>query len=557
MQIATQALTKKKIAFFLCIIIMISLVFKFYFLDFSIPIESDGYNFALRAIAYGNGDWGVNPKQNPGWPLILSPFFLLVNSNDFLDYSNTIRVIGMGLATFAILPMYLLGRKFFNEKYSLVAASLFAFEPHLNRWSVFGFAEPLYILIMIGSFYFILNNNTKLVYLSFALVGLLWWARFNGVVMLIVISIIFFINFRKSPKLIKKYLICIIIFFLVVSPILVQRYIQYEDPFYFYTAQNLFFDEDYETYGFGGIEPSGNLTAFNYIQEKGLGKFIDKFVLTGFYKISEGLVKINFPFLIFLIPFGILFSLRVFDQDKKYVRANWILILITIGSSVIPYAVVQEKRFLFPLYPFLILFCVIPIQRITEYGLSTFSFSKKQKKIFLVIVLVIVLVLAMIFTLRYEKPDVIEVQEKMEFIRILENQISGGIIGSAYTLDYYHQVIIEEPPGIFKTVKINREREPYQGFPYNVGNIEPWGATGKSMEELILFAEQNKIEYLAINEKKTSHKFLDDVYQNEAKYQYLTRIFDSENLGFKKFKVKVFEIDYEKFHEFTNLKYLP
>jgi len=557
MQITIQALTKKKIAFFLGIIIMISLVFKFYFVDFSVPLIFDSFTFILNAIAYSNGDFAVIPKQNPGWPLIVSPFFLLVDSNDFLDYSNTISVIGVGIATFTIIPMYLLGRKFFNEKYSLVAASLFAFEPHLNRWSALGFAEPLYILIMIGSFYFILNNNTKFVYLSFALAGLLWWARLNGVVMLIVISIIFFINFRKSPKLIKKYLICIIIFFLVVSPILVQRYIQYEDPFYYYTAQNLFFDEDYETYGFGGIEPSGNLTAFNYIQEKGLDKFIDKFVLTGFYKISEGLVKINFPYLIILIPFGILFSLRAFDQDKKYVRANWVLILITIGSLVLPYAVVPEKRFLFPLYPFLILFCVIPIQRITEYGLNTFSFSNKQKKIFLVIVLVIILVLAMIFTLRYEKPDVIEVQEKMELSRILEDKLSGRIMGSAYTLEYHNIVVIEEPPGIFKTVKINRDREPYQGFPYNVGNVEPWATRGKSMEELILFAEQDKAKYLAINEKKTSPKFLEDVYQNEAKYQYLTRIYDSENLGFKKFKVIVFEIDFEKFHEHVNIKHLP
>jgi len=50
--------------------------------------------------------------------------------------------------------MYILARKFFNEKYSLVAASLFAFEPHLNRWSSLGFTEPLNILVLIGSFHF-------------------------------------------------------------------------------------------------------------------------------------------------------------------------------------------------------------------------------------------------------------------------------------------------------------------------------------------------------------------------------------------------------------------
>ena len=34
-----------------------------------------------------------------------------------------------------------------------------------------------------------------------------------------------------------------------------------------------------------------------------------------------------------------------------------------------------------------------------------------------------------------------------------------------------------------------------------------------------------------------------------SQYPYLKKIFDSDEFGFKKLKIKVFEINYEKFHE--------
>ena len=35
----------------------------------------------------------------------------------------------------------------------------------------------------------------------------------------------------------------------------------------------------------------------------------------------------------------------------------------------------------------------------------------------------------------------------------------------------------------------------------------------------------------------------------QASVPYLKKIFDSDKFGFKKLKIKVFEINYEKFHE--------
>ena len=95
--------------------------------------------------------------------------------------------------------VYLLGRKFFNEKYSIVVAALFAFEPHLNYNSGFGLTEPFYHLAIIGAFYFVLNKNTKFIIPSLILAGIIWWTRFNGITFFIILIIIYLITRRKSP----------------------------------------------------------------------------------------------------------------------------------------------------------------------------------------------------------------------------------------------------------------------------------------------------------------------------------------------------------------------
>jgi hypothetical protein len=38
----------------------------------------------------------------------------------------------------------------------------------------------------------------------------------------------------------------------------------------------------------------------------------------------------------------------------------------------------------------------------------------------------------------------------------------------------------------------------------------------------------------------------------QASVPYLKKIFDSDKFGFKKLKIKVFEIDYEKFNKLLN-----
>ena len=119
------------------------------------------------------------------------------------------------------------------------------------------------------------------------------------------------------------------------------------------------------------------------------------------------------------------------------------------------FALIPEKRYLFYIYPFLIILCVIPIQRVTEYGLSTFSFTKKQKNVFLVLVLITVLALSIWFTLRYDQPDPILENEKYYFSEYAIKNFNGDSLREfGGSLDYMKFQYVLNSPESYKNCKV-------------------------------------------------------------------------------------------------------
>ena len=419
-------LPQKRTVLCLILICAISLGFKLYLVDFSIPVNSDNLAYTLNAIAHSNGDFTQPPHRGIGWSMFLSIFFSFIDSDNFLDYSNLSRIVSISVATSSIFLIYGVARKFFDERYSLVTSCLFAFLPHLNHNSIMGLSEPIFILTILASFYFILNNKLKFVTISLVLVGFAYWIRLNGLIIFIVISLTYLLTFKKSQNFLRNYGIGLIFFVLILSPMLLQKYDQYGDPFYS-SYQGSMFSENYEQL-VSNMTSNTDSSALDYIQNNGIVAFFGDFFLNGFVNSLSILSQLSFPYLFILLPFGILFSFRAFDQKSQYIKANWIFIISSILLMSVIISVVPDKRFLFFLMPFLVIFSVIPIQRVTEYGLNTFSFSRKQKDVFLIIVLIIIIILSGLFTLRYEKPDYMLENEKFDFSQYALENINGNTL---------------------------------------------------------------------------------------------------------------------------------
>ena len=547
----TLQVSRSRVILFLILICVISLGLKLYTVDFSIPPHGDDFVYVIDAIQYNEGDFFVSQKKNPGWPLFLAPFMSIINSNDLLDYTNFARVLGLIISTATIFPMYFLARKFFDEKYSLIAASLFAFEPHLNYNSGAALSEPLLILVLITSMIFILHNKTKYFYLAFVFAGLCWWVRLEVIYPMLAIIFIYFIVHRDKSNSLRNFSLCIIFLLIIISAILVQRYIQFDDPFYVWYTGTIFADN------YAGIFSQEDPGIINFVEEYGISGLIDRLV-NGLANLFNVLFRILFPYLIVLIPFGVLFSLRPIEQKLKNIKANWIMIIVTISVLVIPFAIAEERRYLFSLFPFLIILSTIPIQRVTNYGLNTFSFNENQKSIFLVIVICVVLLLSSIFTMGigefgYGLPNSALEHEKLEFAVYLSENFDGRILRDAVSLDYLHYVhFISADDADFKSFKSTRGKDPFPDL-YKPGQVWWLSVNGKTIEELVTNGETKGLKYISILEEGSYFfPFLSDLYYYEERYPYMEKIFDSGEINYKEFKIKVFEINYQKFHDLNN-----
>ena len=93
------------------------------------------------------------------------------------------------------------------------------------------------------------------------------------------------------------------------------------------------------------------------------------------------------------------------------------------------------------------------------------------------------------------------------------------------------------------------KRDPYNII-YADSNITRVRISGTSLEELIINGEPEGLTHIAINgDGPFFFPFLEDVFNNEEKYFYLKKVFDSELEGYEKLKIRVFQIDHVKFKE--------
>jgi len=70
-----------------------------------------------------------------------------------------------------------------------------------------------------------------------------------------------------------------------------------------------------------------------------------------------------------------------------------------------------------------------------------------------------------------------------------------------------------------------------------------------SIEEYITLGKEIGLNHLVVDDREYPQyrmKFLKDVFEDEEKYPYLIRVFNSKDFDYN-YRLKIFEIDYDKF----------
>ena len=196
--------SKRYTAFFLGLIIILGLVLRFYYFPYDVPLSLDSLGYFSYAFEISQtGKFPIDfALINNGWPTFLSIFFSLFKFENFIDYMELERGVSILISVITGILVYYLCRNFFSRMYSLGGALLFILEPRVIFNSILGITEPLYVLL--GTLSLVLFfSGKKMIYFSFGVIALLSLVRYEGLIFIIPISVMYFIKFRKK-KDIKK-----------------------------------------------------------------------------------------------------------------------------------------------------------------------------------------------------------------------------------------------------------------------------------------------------------------------------------------------------------------
>lgn len=491
-----------------CILVIgiFSLLLRLFYLPTNIPLTFDGllyFSYATDTSILGHFPQGYLTSNN-GWPAFLSLFFALFHYSNFLDYMLIQRLVSVCLSTLTIIPVYLLCRRFFGVRYSLIGATLFGFDPRIIQNSMLGITEPLFIILVTFSLYLVLSNNIRIIYIAFAIAALATIIRYEGALTFFVLSVIFFVSHKKSKGTIAKYLLAVTIFVVILLPMTILRLHD--------TGQ-----DGIASHIVAGAEVSFLLT--NDKENQTLALIL--FVINGFVNLMKYLGWIMIPVFVFFVPLG--FFLMIKERRGRLFMILSIVVLLI--PSLYAYSRgYQETRYLYTVYPIFCILSLFTIQRFVE------RFDTKNI-VLILIISGIVFSSSAFFIIK--DTNTTHDQESFDISKKI-TEIAIGI--NDFT-----------PEDSYLTVANFPEKWPMLRSDMHEKTIIIPTTGFNSLTEFIKDSKNKGLTHLITDDRVNRPEFIKDVFHNEKDYDYLEKIFDSSEHGYS-YHVKIFRINYDKFN---------
>ena len=546
--ITTLDKSKRARIFFLIALGISALGIRLYFFPYDVPLFSDATGYFWYAIDMSilNQLPPGHSLVNNGWPSFLSVIFQLMDSDNFLDYHNVQRFVGTIFSVATIVPVYVLCSRYFKKSYSLLGATLFIVDPRLIQNSFLGTPESIYIFLMATLLCLFLSDNFKKIYLAFGIAALLALARYEGLLMIIPLSAVFFVRYRKQKKDLIKYAICISIFILILTSMAYLR------------------NETMGQDGFVSHISAGPVYYQASIQEN--DSTLTDFLYLGSINLIKYLGWAQIPSFIIFIPLGVLFLFRSLDYKKITIILSILIMLIPAfyGYS----RGFQELKYLYVLYP---TFCV----------LACFSFKifleKFHRKNLIFCMIIVGLILSSLVFVDWKSMDNEHQREAFQIMSEISDKnmkINTDFGKDGNELIFLHwtrlqnvesfptlknslpEIVIKyaSMPGGLESRSIEmRDINEYGGWEnrIDINNFEDYLTLLKKQKltHLILDGEHNTP--LFTNEELASD--LKYIFKNEEDYPFLIKEYDSKENGYK-YHLKLFRIDYDSYDQWLNEK---
>ena len=525
--------SKKNIILYLVLIITLGLGLRLYYFPYDVPIATDGFYsfvYAVKTVFDGSLPVGYT-VTNTGWSNFLSLFFVFSDTSDPLHLMDIQRTLSIILSTITIIPAFFIFRRFVDTRWALFGSFLLVVEPRLLLMSLEGINYSLFFFLFVLTIALFLKKTDNSLFLSFACIACATLVRYEGLLLLIPLSIMYFLKF-KDKRSIARFLGMIFVLIIILVPIASIR---------MEATENLC----YETY-FGIICGQDGFSP-NIL---GATQFIEKYVIsetpdvddTAYTKTSVSTLD-KFMYLslsntvkflgLSLIPFFIFFMILrfgIFIKNIKFPKLDFdkVTILFVTCIMLLPaiYAYgrgIEEIRYVLIIIPIL---CILSIS-----GISLISFKISKNNGTLIVLIMLIMASSIIF-IELEKRD--STHDRESFL------VSQKIVELTDVTNTFHQ------SGYVKTAVLSS----------NWPVLPEAGQNGKlvsvfqkiptknyhDLEEFIIDSEKYSLKYLVIDE---DNELFDDLRINPAKYPYLVKKFDSGDFDYTN-QFSIYEINYEK-----------
>jgi len=533
-QLVTQFDVKKPITA-VCSIFTASLILKLIFYDSSIPVIMDAletFSFATNIHVIGQlPENYLDPK--PLWPMFLSLFFSVFDFSQTQSYMQLQKILSVLISCITIFPLYYLCKKFFNSKYSLVGILIFAVEPRLMENSIIGGTDQFFIFFIVMTL-LTFFNKTKIFYLSFVFAGLATITRPEGVFLFFSIATMLFFRLRGKKLFLPKYLISLLIFFIIILPLSIHaEQIPNTESVFSRIISSI------DQFILSGVTPTPSEISHNGIE---FNNTIS--ILSGLEHFPKFLGWVMIPLFILVTPIGFFLFIKKLNPDKLTLIVTSVFLSIP-AFYAYSYPLL-ETRYLYFLFPIFCIFAILPIK----------LFCEKMRRpnlallgIMLIIILISVLFISYQFDFQHEKESV-EVAEI-----VIENTSS---INTYYPESKYIKSLDISQNWLelnhhYKSALSNEEViSMINHIPHKITRVDSCGknigkcSNADKIENLPEFIDSTRISHILVDGHENRSHYLNDVFLNEKEYSYLTKIYDSQDDNLM-YHVKIFEIDYEKF----------
>ena len=495
-------------------IITIGIAIRIIFAPFEIPMNSDNFAYFMYAIDHSLGQNSTMQVYNNGWSFFVSFFFSLYNSDNFLDYMALQRILSVIISSLTAIPIYFLCRKFFDEKFALLGSLIFVFEPRIIQNSTFGIADPLYILLIVIGIVLVLNFGHKKNYLAFTAIALASTVRIEGLLLLPAFIFVFFLKNKINREKIFHISISVLIFILIISAVGILR------------------TNESGSDGFLSRVNDSTKDLTDSPETKMYGSTIN-LVSTGLLNMFKFIGWSQIPMLIFVVPIGFVLMIK----DRKIIKFVLGMSFFILLPAVYAFSFASDTRYLFPLYPIFVLMSLF---------LFKWIYEKKNKffKISQISLIVLILISSPLFLIWKD----VDRNYESEVYEIIKEMIPSNIVVNNF---------LPESSYIFPAGINQMSDFPKTWAEMSVNTSKIVDIRGiNSMEELLVqesgyiknrfdtsvFVE--KITHIVVKENNDP-VFLNDIFENEEKYDYLIKEYDSKEKGHD-IHFKLFRINYDE-----------